>query len=479
MRKPAPFTLSRQILYSVGSLSFNLTERMILLYAAFYYLPPKEYGLPELFPGQTFWGFLTIFGLVMVAGRVFDALADPIVASLSDRSTSKLGRRKVFKLFSALPMVLAAALVFFPPFNNSENIINGIWFGVVLSLFYIAFTAYANPFLALVSELGQDESTRINMNTFIAIMGLLGMALVTVAFTPIVTYLQSRGMDIRGSYQWTALGFAGIACLAGYISCLAYDEKKHCLPAEPVDTGIMESLKRTYGIKHFIIFLTGEMFLMFCVNIVTLGMMYYAVVIFQKDQSFMTYIAGAALLGSLISFPFVNYLGKKVGKKKVIVFSVAFFSAATFILFLLSFNMTETLVYVCLGLFVLCGFPLAALSSLVYSTTADIAREDALRTGIRREAMFYGARALPLKIVIALSGLTFGFLISTWGKDVAEPLGVQLSILVVAICSLIGLFFFSRYPEEKVLGSLKMHEQRIAALSDGSTGRSEVKEPGA
>ena len=56
---------------------------------------------------------------------------------------------------------------------------------------------------------------------------------------------------------------------------------------------------------------------------------------------------------------------------------------------------------------------------------------------------------------------------------------MQLSILVVAICSLIGLFFFSRYPEEKVLGSLKMHEQRIAALSDGSTGRSEVKEPGA
>ncbi|NLZ28045.1 MAG: MFS transporter [Firmicutes bacterium] len=470
MKKLAPFTLPRQILYSVGSLSFNLTERMILLYAAFYYLPPKEYGLPELFPGQTFWGFLTIFGLVMVVGRVFDALADPVVASLSDRSTSRLGRRKVFKLLSALPMVLAAALVFFPPFNNSENIINGIWFGVVMSVFYIAFTAYANPFLALVSELGQDESTRINMNTFIAILGLLGVALVTVAFTPIVTYLQSRGIGIRESYQWAAMGFAAIACVAGYISLLSYDEKKHCLPVEPVDTGIIESLKRTFGVKHFITFLTGELFLMFCVNIVTLGMMYYAVVIFQKDQGFMTYIAGAALLGSMISFPFVSYLGKKIGKKKVIVFSVAFFSAAMMLFFLLSFRMNETLVYVCLALFVLCGFPLAALSSLVYSTTSDIAREDALRTGVRREAMFYGARALPLKIVIALSGLTFGFLISRYGKDVAEPLGVQLSLLVVSICALIGLFFFARYPEEKVLSSLKEHEQRIAALPDDTHG---------
>lgn len=473
MNKPAPFTLSRQMLYSIGALSFNLSERMILLYLPIFYLPSKELGAPQLFSGGTFWGFLTVIGLIMVVGRVFDALADPVIASLSDRSLSKVGRRKIFKLLSALPMTLFAALIFFPPFPGGESSLNGIWCGVMLSFFYIAFTAYANPFLALVSELGQDGPMRININTFIAIFGLVGVALVTVAFPPIVKFFRAGGGSFHTSYGWAAVLFAAVACLAGYVSCLAYDEKKHTLPTAPVETGLIESLKRTFGVKHFVTFLTGELFLMFCVNMVTYSMAYYAVVIFRKGEDFITFIAGAALLGSMVSFPLVNYLGKRVGKKKVILISVAFFSLATLLLFVLSFYMSPLLTYICLGIFFLCGFPLAALSALVYSTTSDIAREDAFRTGIRREAMFYGARAVPLKIVIALSGLTFGFLISRFGKDVAQPLGVQLTLLVVSLCSLIGFYFFSRYPEKEVLDSLKKHEQAAAGAAPGGAGAGE------
>ncbi|HOL17268.1 MAG TPA: MFS transporter, partial [Bacillota bacterium] len=143
-------------------------------------------------------------------------------------------------------------------------------------------------------------------------------------------------------------------------------------------------------------------------------------------------------------------------------------SAATFAFFLLSFNMSGLFFYLGLAVLVVCGFPLAALSTLLYSTTADIAREDALRTGIKREAMFYGARALPLKLVIALSGLVFGFLISTFGKDIANPLGVQLSLLVVSVVSLFGLYCFYRYPEEKVLESLHFHEARLLQQQDSA-----------
>ena len=76
------------------------------------------------------------------------------------------------------------------------------------------------------------------------------------------------------------------------------------------------------------------------------------------------------------------------------------------------------------------------------------------------------ARALPLKLVIALSGLVFGFLISTFGKDIANPLGVQLSLLVVSVVSLFGLYCFYRYPEEKVLESLHFHEARLLQQQD-------------
>ncbi len=473
----SPFPLLNQIIYSSGSMAFNMMERMILLYAAFYYLPPKEIGLPELFPGHTYYGFFTIFGLAVVLGRVFDSVSDPVVAALSDNSRARVGRRKFYMLLSGLPMALTAALVFSPPISGAESITNGIWFGVIMALFYIFFTAYANPFLALVSELGQSQSVRINLSTFIAVLGLVGVALITVVFPLIATKLQEGGMGIRESYQWVAFIFAAVACLMAYASTFGFKESKHCMPSEPVNMGVIESLKKTYSVKHFITFLSGELFMMFCVNIITLGLMYYAVVIFQRDQSFMIVIAGAALGSSMLCFPLVNILAKRYGKKKIMLIAVSILSVATFIFFLLSFNMTGLYFYLGIAVLAVCGFPLAALSTLLYSTTADIAREDALRTGVKREAMFYGARAVPLKLVIALSGLVFGFLISTFGKDIANPLGVQLSILMVSIVSLFGLYCFSRYPEEKVLESLRIHEVKLLRR-EGSDSSEDIETAG-
>lgn len=117
----SPFPLLNQIVYSSGSMAFNMMERMILLYAAFYYLPPKEYGLSELFPGQRFYGFFTIFGLAVVLGRVFDSVSDPVVAALSDNSRARVGRRKLYGA-RAGPLKLVIAL-------------SGLVFGFLISTF--------------------------------------------------------------------------------------------------------------------------------------------------------------------------------------------------------------------------------------------------------------------------------------------------------------------------------------------------------
>ena len=105
-----------------------MMERMILLYAAFYYLPPREYGLAELFPSKTYYGFFTIFGLAVVLGRVFDAVSDPVVAALSDNSKARVGRRKLYMLISGAPLALTAALIF-SPYTGVESVANGSGLG--------------------------------------------------------------------------------------------------------------------------------------------------------------------------------------------------------------------------------------------------------------------------------------------------------------------------------------------------------------
>ena len=443
--------LPNQVVYSLGSLAFTLLERLIILYAVFYFMPPRELGLHNLVSNKTFWGIITIPGAALLLGRILDGLADPVVAALSDGSRSPRGRRKIFLLYSSLPLALTAFLVFTPPQPAHESLGNGLWLALMMGLFYIAFTAYVNPFLALMSELGRTTALRINISTYMALFGLLGMICVTILFPQVTEYLENSGLDMRRAYRVAAGGFALFSCAILYLVTLSFDETKHCLPGRPPDAGMFGSLARTLALRPFRIFLAGEIFLQFAMNMVTLGLMYYAVVIFRQDKSYMSVLAGLTIGAALLSFPLVNIISKKMGKKRVIMGGLLILAAATAVIYALSFNMTAAAHYISLAMIGLCGVPLAILSILINPTVGDLARAEYARTGESREAMFFGARAIPLKAAIALAGLTFTYLLSAFGKDIANPYGVQLSILVVSLSSLAGFAAFSFYPEKQVL----------------------------
>ncbi len=465
MQAVTPLSRGGRLFYTAGSAAFTMVERMLILYVPFYFWPPEEYAQPNLISSKIYFGFVTILGAAWLAGRVFDGAADPIIASLSDNNRSRVGRRKLFLLLSGLPLALTTALVFFPPRPGCESVLNGIWLGAMLCLFYIFFTAYVNPYLSLLSELGHTEAMRIDMSTMIAFMGLLGMICASVLFPLAVGGMQAGGMDFRSSYQSAAVVFAAAAAVILYLVALGFNEKIHCSPIRLPQVGVWESLRKTYAVKPFRLFLVGEVFLQFASNIVTAGMIYYAVVIFQKEQAFMTVLAGVTIASALLSFPLVNLAAKRYGKKKVILAGVGILAACTAAIFCFSFNMSGIYFYLGLAMFGLAGLPLAILSALVNPTIADLARVEALRTGEHREAMFFGARAVPLKLTIALAGVTFTFLLSSFGKDIANPLGVQLSALVVAVSCSLGFLFFLRYPEKEVQACLRCYEPPTGAAA--------------
>ncbi len=445
-----PLSKIRQLGFAMGSAAFTALERMLILFLPFFYLPPAEYGVPNLISNQPYLKIVTVLGAALFLGRFVDGLADPLIAVLSDNCRARPGRRKVFLLASGLPLALTPVLLFFPPFPGGESAGNGLWLGLLLSLFYIAFTAYVNPYLAAMAELGHSDHQRINLSTLMALFGLLGMAGVTVLIPVAAGRMMNSGVTFRSAYQWAAIGLAAVALLLLYIVTLSFDENKHCLPAEPQQVGLWSSFIQTVAVRPFRIFLAGEIFLQFAMNIITLGLLYYAVVLFQKDEKFMALLAGLILGVALLCFPLVNRAAKKIGKKKVILAGVLLLAFCSLTIFLLSWKMSGVYYYLGIAIFGLAGLPLAILTILINPTIADLARAESIKTGQRREAMFYGARAIPLKLAIAVAGLTFSFLLAAFGKDIARPLGIQLSVLLVSLASLGSFFFFFRYPEDKV-----------------------------
>jgi len=448
-----------QFAYAAGSAAFTMLERLILLYVSFYFLPPREYGVPGLIPEETFFGVVTILGAALALGRVVDAAADPLIATLSDNCRLGFGRRKPFLLGGALPLAVFTVLIFNPPYPGQEHLLNGLWLALMMALFYFAFTAYVNPYLSLISELGHSDVTRINLSTMIALMGMVGMVIITVLFPEIVSRLQDAGLSVRDSYRLAVTGAALPALIMLLIAGLSFSERRHCRPVDSERQSLWLSLEQALKVAPFRRFVIGELFMQFSLNLVTLGMVYYAVVIFRRDEGFMAVLAALVMGSALAVFPFINKVAKKRGKRPVLTVSALILSFCTMVVFLFSFNMTGLYFYLGLAVLALAGIPTAAFSILVNPTIAEIARSEAARGRGRREGVFFAARAVPVKITIALAGGVFGLLLSTFGRDVGDSLGVQLTILLVSLSSLAASLIFKGYPEKEVKAPLRDEEE--------------------
>ena len=165
--------------FAIGQFGWSLLSALITNWLVYFYQPDTESiaaGQTLFIPqGRVILGIATVIGGIAALGRVFDAVTDPMIANLSDRSKNPKGRRIPFMQKIAVPFALITALVFWAPVNSVSNV-NCIWLLVTLLLFYLFMTTYCTPYNALISELGTTQDTRISISTYISVTFLLGSA---------------------------------------------------------------------------------------------------------------------------------------------------------------------------------------------------------------------------------------------------------------------------------------------------------------
>jgi len=129
--------LWKKIMYALGQLGWSLASFSIGNLLIYFYLPPES-GDRAIFPAYIYQGYvigvLTIIGLIYAFGRLWDAVTDPIIAGMSDRSRSPFGRRRKFLAISAFPFALLSILAFTPPVNALSPW-NAVWLFVIVTLF--------------------------------------------------------------------------------------------------------------------------------------------------------------------------------------------------------------------------------------------------------------------------------------------------------------------------------------------------------
>ena len=472
-------------IFAIGQLGWSTLSGIISAWFVTFYLPTSsdiaEGGaIQYIVPGLVIGGFLTVLGLVTALSRVFDAVSDPLIASLSDRSNNKRGRRIPFMQYAAIPLAVVTVLLFCAPVQKISGW-NIVWISVFIVLFYLFMTMYCTPYNALISEFGKTQDDRMFISTAISLTYFAGTLL---AYTPFVfAGLLRDGVGFAWSYRICFIILAVIAAVCMLLPTFLINEREF-VDTVPSNANMFKSLAATFKNRDFLTFSCSDIMYWVGLTLFQTGLPFFVKVSMNISESFTMYFLGGMTVLSAAFYPLVSKLVKKFGKKKLTIAGFLGLALAYVIAMLIGILGTAEnpgllgigkIPGVVFGVLIciVAAFPMALLGIIPQSIVADVAEADGVITGENREGMFFAARTFAMKFGQSLAMLLFTSLAiigTTQNADsndiTASTLGMTVvGIVAVAFC-LLGAAIIFFYNEKKVMKTISKDENSETAVPE-------------
>ena len=433
--------------FAAGQFGWAMLSGIISNWLVYFYQPDEaaiSQGQSVFIPqGLAILGIITVIGGITALGRVFDAFTDPMIASLSDRCTSKNGRRIPFLKWASLPLALATVLVFWSPLNE-KSWINAVFLLVMVLAYYLFITAYCTPYNALISELGHTQQERLNISTAISFTFIAGTAVAYLA--PAIWGIFVPALGRVGAIRLTFTVMAAVAWLCMLVPVFCIREKEY-VNTVPVQESAFHSLAATFRNGEFRKFVGSDIFYWIALTMFQTGLPFFVTSLLKLPETMTTlYFVGMTALSVLFYLP-VNKLTPKFGKKRMLLFAFVMFSTAFFytgFMGKIPFLSAAAQGFV---LMVFAALPMAIFGILPQAMVADIAESDSVTTGSNREGMFFAARTFAFKLGQSLSMLIFTA-VSTIGTGTG--VGYRIAAFGAALFCGIGAVLLVFYNENKI-----------------------------
>ena len=462
-------TKGQMRIFAVGQLGWSTLSGVISAWFVTFYLPTQNDidggAIQYIMPGLVIGGFLTVLGLITALSRVFDAVTDPLIASLSDRSRNKRGRRIPFMQYAAIPLSVVTVLLFCAPVE-SISAVNVVWISVFIVLFYLFMTMYCTPYNALISEFGKTQDDRMYISTAISLTFFAGTML---AYTPFVFAGFLRGSTgFAWSYRICFIVLAVIACICMLIPTFALKEKEF-VDTKPSNVNMLKSLGATFKNKNFRTFVGSDIMYWVGLTLFQTGLPFFVKVSMKLDESFTMYFLGGMTVLSACFYPFVSKMVRKFGKKKLVITGFLGLALAYVIAGLIGIVGTTVIPGVVYGVVIclIAAFPMALLGIIPQSIVADVAEADGIETGENREGMFFAARTFAMKFGQSLAMLVFTSLAIIGTTQNANSNDITASVtgmilvgfVAVAFCVL-GAILLGFYNEKKIMSTIEKKNKK-------------------
>ncbi|PSB23942.1 MFS transporter [Stenomitos frigidus] len=385
-------SLSTKLAYGAGDLGTAITANILAVFLLIFFTDVAGLGAG-------------LAGSILLIGKVWDAINDPIVGILSDRSHSRWGRRLPWLIVGSVPFGIFFFLQWLVPHfsdNPSTNQWGLFWYYVVIAIIFNSFYTIVNlPYTALTPELTQDYDERTSLNSYRFAFSISGSILSLLLALGIFSAF--KGDPTK---QYLVLGaVCGVISILPLYWCV-WGTRKRVMVTERLrqETSSGESLPYLEQLK---IAFTNRPFL-YVIGIYlcswlavqnTVAIIPYFVKNWMglTDADFTKVVIAVQVTGLVMLFVW-SEVSKRVGKKVVYFMGMSLWIIAEIGLFFLQPGQNG-LMYL---LAVMAGFGVSTAYLIPWSMIPDVIELDELNTGQRREGIFYGFMVLLQKVGLAI-----------------------------------------------------------------------------
>ena len=402
-------------------------------------------------------------GLIYAIGIAWDAITDPFMGYMAERTRTKMGSYRPYIYYGSIPLALSfVVLLWVPPFEG----ILLLSFLIVVNLIHrTCFTIVSVPYSSLTARITDDSDERTKLTTARMLAASFGTFSISALAFPIVLYF-------GGGEE--ALGFVYLGLIAGLVAVIILsitvyfveERSFEFTKAElPNFSKVFKSVSNNYPfwIVFSAILILISTYLMFNNNLIYFSK--YALGFHEYQGLILGVLSGT----NLLAIPIWAFLAIKIGKKNTWMTSMAFLFVGFLIFYFYPISELNELLYI-LGFI---GFANGATGVLFWSMLPDTIEYGEWRTGIRTESSLYGFMTFAQKGAIAIAIAILGTVLTKIGfepnkEQTAQTLSDLKSLM--SIIPLIGVFisfllvYF--YPIDKKFHQKLIDEIRVRKTQD-------------
>ncbi|MDN4501029.1 glycoside-pentoside-hexuronide (GPH):cation symporter [Alteromonadaceae bacterium BrNp21-10] len=401
-------SVREKIAYGLGDTASNFIFQTVMLFLTFFYT--DIFGISP-----------AVVGTMFLVVRIFDAVTDPLMGALADRTKTKWGKFRPYLLWLALPFGLSSILAFTTPDLDPDGKV--IYAFATYTLLMIAYTAINIPYSALGGVITADVDERVSVQGYRFVFGMLGGLIVTTLTLPLVDFFGAG--DTALGYQRTMIAMSIVGVIL-FLLCFA-GTKERVTSTSDANVSMKVSMAALWKNDQWRVLSLAAIFLLTGMVLRTTLAIYYVKYFLMREDLITTFIT-IGMVGNILGCALAQPLAKKVCKIKAYI-ALQLIAA---LICIVSFFIDQQQIALAFGLYFLWGFFLQMATPLLWAKIADTVDYGQWKTGIRITGITYSSVVFFIKMGLAIGGALAGWLLAFYGyqADVEQSQQTQQGILI-------------------------------------------------